>query len=136
MRTLRIGELAGEGRVHLETIRYYERIGLLTRPKRTASGHRSYASGDLLRLRFIRRSQALGFTLSEIKGLLALKVTPAQPCIDVVHQIEAKELEIKVKIAHLQAIHRTLRKMKASCEGQCFVSECPILESLNSETPS
>ena len=136
MGTLRIGELAGQGSVNLETIRYYERVGLLTPPKRTPSGHRAYASGDLLRLKFIRRSQALGFTLSEIKELLALKVTPTQPCIDVVHQIEAKELEIKVKIAHLQAIHRTLRKMKASCEGQCSVCDCPILESLNSEAPS
>jgi DNA-binding transcriptional MerR regulator len=136
MSTLRIGELAGQGRVNLETIRYYERVGLLTAPKRTPSGHRAYASGDLLRLRFIRRVQSLGFTLNEIKELLALEVSPTQPCIDVVHQIEAKEHEIQVKIAHLQAIHRTLRQMKASCAGKCSVSECPILGSLNSETRS
>lgn len=80
MMTLRIGELASKGNVHLETIRYYEREGLLRPPQRTQSGHRVYAPRDVLRLRFIKRSQALGFTLTEIKELLALKVTPDQPC--------------------------------------------------------
>jgi DNA-binding transcriptional MerR regulator len=64
MTTLRIGELAEKGNVHLETIRYYEREGLLTPPKRTSSGHRAYSPGDVLRLRFIKRSQAPGFTLT------------------------------------------------------------------------
>ena len=136
MTTLRIGELASKGNVHLETIRYYEREGLLRPPQRTSSGHRAYAQGDVLRLRFIKRSQALGFTLTEIKELLALKVTPNQPCIDVVHQIDAKAREVKAKIAHLQAIQRTLQKMKASYEGRCSVSDCPILECLGSERPS
>jgi MerR family copper efflux transcriptional regulator len=133
MTTLRISELANEGNVHLETIRYYEREGLMRPPQRTPSGHRAYAPDAVIRLRFIKRSQALGFTLNEIKELLALKVTPKQPCIDVVHQIEAKEIEVKAKIVHLQAIQRTLRKMKASCEGRCSVSECPILESLDAK---
>lgn len=136
MTTLRVGELATQGGVNLETIRYYEQEGLMRRPKRTSSGHRAYASGDVLRLRFIKRSQALGFTLTEIKELLAIKVTPNKPCIDVVHQIESKALEVKAKIAHLQAIERTLKNMKASCEGRCAVSECPILESLDSDFPS
>jgi MerR family copper efflux transcriptional regulator len=131
MRTLRISELADKGNVHLETIRYYEREGLMRPPQRTPSGHRAYAPGDVIRLRFIRRSQALGFTLTEIKELLALRVTPNQPCIDVVRQIEAKEIEVESKIVHLRAIQRTLRRMKASCEGRCSVSECPILESLD-----
>jgi MerR family transcriptional regulator, copper efflux regulator len=135
MTTLRIGELASRGSVNLETVRYYEREGLMRPPKRTPSGHGAFLPADLLRLRFIKRSQALGFTLIEIKELLALKVTPNQPCIDVVRQIEAKELEIKAKVSHLQAIQRTLRKMKASCEGRCAVRECPILESLDSERP-
>ena len=136
MTTLRISELANEGNVHLETIRYYEREGLMRPPQRTPSGHRAYAPGDVIRLRFIKRAQALGFTLTEIKELLALKVTPNQPCIDVVHQIEAKETEVKAKIVHLQPIQRTLRKMKASCEGRCSVSECPILESLDAKRSS
>src|SRR5258708_31183334 len=115
MTTLRIGELARNGNVNLETIRYYEREGLMRPPPRTPSGHRAYAPGDVLRLHFIKQSQALGFTLTEIKELLALKVTPNQPCIDVVHQIDTKALEVRAKITHLQAIQRTLRKMKASC---------------------
>jgi len=133
MTTLRIGELASKGKVNLETIRYYEREGLLRPPQRTSSGHRAYAPPDVLRLRFIKRSQALGFRLTEIKELLALKVAPDQPCMDVVRQIEAKAVEVKAKIAHLQAIERTLRKMKASCDGRRSMSECPILESLDSE---
>ena len=132
MTTLRIGELASRTNVHLETIRYYEREGLLRPPERTPSGHRAYAQRDVMRLQFIKRSQALGFTLTEIKELLALKVAPNQPCIDVVHQIDAKSVEVKAKIAHLQAIYRTLQKMKESCEGKCSVSDCPILESLDS----
>lgn len=132
MTTLRIGELASKGKVNLETIRYYEREGLMRPPHRTSSGHRAYAAGDLLQLRFIKHSQALGFTLSEIKELLALKVAPDQACIDVVHQLEAKALQVKAKIAHLQAIERTLVNMKRSCEGGCSMSECPILNSLGS----
>ncbi|HXP85778.1 MAG TPA: heavy metal-responsive transcriptional regulator [Bryobacteraceae bacterium] len=132
MTTFRIGELASKGNVNLETIRYYEREGLMRPPRRTPSGHRAYAPGDVLRLRFIRQSQALGFTLTEIKELLALRVTPNRPCIGVVRQIEVKAREVKAKIARLQAIERTLDRMKASCKGRCAVGECPILESLDS----
>lgn len=119
MTTLRTGELARRGKVNLETIRYDEREGLMQRPRRTASGRRAYEPKDVLRLRFIKRSQAPGFTLTEIKELLALKLTPDRPCIEVVNQIEAKALATKAKMAHLEAIHRTLRKMKASCTGRC-----------------
>ncbi len=136
MTTLRIGELASKGKVNLETIRYYEREGLMRPPQRTSSGHRVYAPGDVLQLHFIKHSQALGFTLTEIKELLALKVAPDQPCIEVVHQLEAKALEVRAKIAHLQAIERTLVDMKGSCEGQCSMSECPILKSLGSRPSS
>ena len=129
MTTLRIGELASKGKVNLETVRYYEREGLMRVPQGTRSRHRAYALGDVLRLQFIKHSQALGFTLTEIKELFALKVTPNQPCIAVVHHIEAE-------VSHLRAIERTLRKMKASWEGRCAVSECPILDCLDPERPS
>jgi len=132
MARLKVSELANQGEVNLETIRYYEREGLMRVSQRTTSGHRAYGPHDLLRLRFIKRSQALGFTLAEVRELLALKVTPNKPCTEVVRQIDAKALEVKAKIAHLQGIARALRKMKASCEGKCSVSECPILESLDS----
>ena len=131
MATVRIGELANKCHVNLETIRYYEREGLMLRPKRTSSGHRASAPGDVRRLHFIKRAQALGFTLGEVKELLALKVEPHKPCMDVVHQIKAKTIEVQAKITHLQAMKRTLGRMKASCDGRCTVSECPILESLD-----
>jgi Hg(II)-responsive transcriptional regulator len=131
MATLTTGELAREGQVHLETIRYYEREGLMLPPHRKKSGHRAYAPSDVRRLRFIKRAQALGFTLREVRELLAIRVDPHQPCTDVVRQIEAKAHEVKAKITHLKAIERTLAQMKASCEGRCTVSECPILESLD-----
>jgi DNA-binding transcriptional MerR regulator len=136
MTTLRIGELASKGKVNLETIRYYEREGLMRPPQRTSSGHRAYAPGDVLQLHFIKHSQSLGFTLTEIKELLALTVAPNQPCIDVVQQLEAKAFEVRAKIAHLQAIERTLVNMKGTCEGQCLMSECPILKSLCSRPSS
>ena len=135
MATLSIGELAREGQVNLETIRYYEREGLMLPPRRKDSGHRAYVTGDVRRLRFIKRAQSLGFTLNEVRELLTLKVEPRQPCTEVVRQIEAKTREVKAKIAHLQAIERTLDQMNASCEGRCIVSECPILESLDADTP-
>ena len=135
MTTLSIGELASKGKVHLETIRYYEREGLMRPPQRTSSGHRAYAPRDVLQLHFIKHSQALDFTLMEIKDLLALKRAPKQGCIDVVHQLEAKAMAVRAKIAHLQAIQRTLVNMKASCEGQYCIGECPILKSLGSRTP-
>lgn len=135
MATLSIGELAREGDVNLETIRYYEREGLMLPPHRKESGHRAYAPGDVRRLRFIKRAKALGFTLSEVRELLAIKLDPRQPCTDVVRQIEAKAREVRAKIAHLEAIERTLEQMKASCEGRCMVAECPILESLDAGGP-
>ncbi len=105
-------------------------------PGRTPAGHRADSPNEELRLRFIKRAQALGFTLTEIKELLALRVDPNQSCKDVVRQIEAKALEVKAKIGHLRAIARTLEKMKSSCDGRCSVGECLILESLNSRRPS
>src|SRR5260370_42057027 len=117
MTTLKIGELAKKGTVNLETIRYYEREGLMRSPQRTSSGHRAYAPADMLRLRFIKQSQALGFTLTQIKELLALKVAPNQPCIDVERQLEAKALEAKAKIVHLQPIERELANIKPWGQG-------------------
>jgi Hg(II)-responsive transcriptional regulator len=131
MATLSIGELARKGEVHLETIRFYEREGLMPPPPRKLSGHRAYAPDDVRRLRFIRRAQTLGFTLSEIRELLALKVEPRQSCAGVVRQIAAKAREVKSKIAQLRAIERALARMQASCEGRCDVCECPILGSLD-----
>jgi len=133
MEALTIGKLAERGGVNLETVRYYEREGLMPPPARTASGHRSYSAGAVRRLRFIRRTKELGFSLSEIKELLDLRRDPDQICTDVVRQVENKTREVEAKIAHLKAIRRALLRLKGSCEGDCHISECPILETLDME---
>jgi MerR family copper efflux transcriptional regulator len=130
MQSLTIGALAKRGGVHLETIRYYERRGLMPPPARKSSGHRAYASAAVERLQFIRRAQALGFSLAEIKELLAFKAPPDRSCAEAAKRIQDKLREIEEKIKDLRAIQRTLSRMKKSCEGHCLVSECPILESL------
>ena len=131
METLTIGRLAERGGVNLETVRYYEREGLMLPPPRKSSGHRAYPLNAVRRLRFIRRCQELGFSLGEIKELLMLRRAPEQPCADVIQQIDVKSEEIERKITQLRAIRRALRRLKDSCDGNCPVSECPILESLD-----
>ena len=131
MATLSIGELARKGEVHLETIRYYEREGLMPPPPRKSSGHRAYAPDAVRRLRFIKRAQELGFTLAEIKELLTLQRNPDQLCTDAVHRVDDKLAEVRRKMADLRAIERALKHLKDSCEGRCHVSDCPILESLD-----
>ena len=123
METLTIGRLAHRGGVNLETIRYYERRGIMPPPPRKESGHRTYSMDAVSRLRFIKRSQEL----------LALRLDPKQRCTDVIHRIDAKTLEVEQRIAHLKAIKRVMIRMRASCDGACRVSECPILESLGKE---
>ncbi|MEO8661050.1 MAG: heavy metal-responsive transcriptional regulator [Bryobacteraceae bacterium] len=133
METLTIGRLAERGGVNLETVRYYEREGLMPPPPRNPSGHRTYSPSAVRRLRFIRRCQELGFSLYEIKELLALRSDPEQPCAEVIRQIDGKTAEVERRIAQLRTIHRALRRLQDSCEGACHVSDCPILESLDTE---
>jgi MerR family transcriptional regulator, copper efflux regulator len=133
MQTLTIGELARSARVNLETIRYYERERLIPEPPRTAGRHRAYAPSAAKRLRFIKRAQELGFTLAEIRELLDLRRDPEQLCTDAVGHVDAKLSEVEAKIRHLQAIKRALARLKNSCDGNCQVSDCPILESLDTE---
>lgn len=131
MEGLTIGELAKRGRVHLETIRYYEREGLMLAPPRKSSGHRVYAPVAIRRLRFIKRAQNLGVSLAEIRELLNLQRDPNQLCGNAVKSIEAKLHEVREKIQQLRAIERTLKRMKNSCDGTRRVSDCAILESLD-----
>src|SRR5437667_2478865 len=89
MEALTRGALAQQGRVNAETIRYYERRGLLPKPPRTPSGYRVFSSDAVRRVRFIKRAQGLGFSLKEIKALLALRVDPCSSCGDVRKRAEA-----------------------------------------------
>ena len=128
--SLMIGQLARRAEVGVETVRFYEREGLLEEPARRPSGYRQYDEGVVDRLRFIRRAKQLGFTLKEIRELLSLRIDPATTCGDVKSRAEAKLEDIAAKIRSLQRMKRALVKLTKACSGRGAASECPILESL------
>ncbi|MBA2702552.1 MAG: MerR family DNA-binding protein [Blastocatellia bacterium] len=124
-------ELAKRGGVNLETIRYYERTGLLAKPPRSAAGYRQFSPESVRRVRFIKRAQELGFSLKEIKELLALRIAPGSTRADVRKRAEAKIADIEGKIEHLRAMKKTLVRLSETCCGSGPASDCPILESLS-----
>ena len=130
---LKIGEVAERGAVNLQTIRYYEREGLLPEPPRLESGYRMFPESTVGRVRFIKRAQELGFTLSEIKELLSLRVDRQRGSGAVKALAEAKVRDIEGKIRALEAMKRALTHLSGMCSGRGPASECPILESLDSE---
>src|SRR5256712_6041333 len=117
MQSLTIGHLAKETGVNLETVRYYERRGLLPKPPRSASGYRLFPAEAARRLRFIRRAQELGFSLREIRELLALRVSPRANSAKIRARAEAKIGDIETKIRTLESMKKTLRKLTKSCAG-------------------
>ena len=128
MKTVTIGILAKEAGVSLEAIRFYEQRGLVPHPPRTKSGYRVYAPETARRLRFIKRAQELGFSLKEIKELLALRASPAGKGAEVRGRTGAKIREIESKIRTLETMKQTLVGLQDRCPGCCPASECPILE--------
>lgn len=130
MDTFTIGKAARFAGVGVETIRFYERKGLIERPLRSGSSYRQYSTKSISRIRFIRRAKELGFTLREIRELLELRVAPASTCDDVRKQAVAKVADINQRIRTLQKMKKALTKLTAACDGQAPVSECPILEAL------
>lgn len=130
-RGLRRGELARRCGCNGETIRYYEKVGLLPPPPRTPAGHRSYDSGDLQRLRFILRARELGFSLQEVRDLLQLVDGGRQTCAEVKARTERHLAAVRARIADLQRIERVLAATAARCSGE-QVPECPVLEALAS----
>ncbi len=133
MEQLTIGKLAKRSRVNLETIRYYERQGLLPKPPRLQSGYRAFPVESVGQIRFIKQAQELGFSLKEIKELLALQINPHSTGADVLKRTKAKIADIEAKLKTLNAMKKALMRLTDSCNGNGSVSECPILESLNSE---
>ena len=128
---LTIGRLAKASGVHLETIRYYERIGLLQAPPRTAGGHRLYEDGDRRRLSFIRRARELGFPLEEVRELLKLSEKSDQPCGPVAKLAGAHLEGVREKIADLTRLEAILAKAVAQCETVPTLENCPVLEMLS-----
>jgi MerR family mercuric resistance operon transcriptional regulator len=129
---LSIGDVAKQANVHTETLRYYERRGLLARPPRSTSNYRLYAAETVRRVRFIKGAQELGFSLREIQELLSLRAEPKTSCEDIRERAEAKITDIEAKIRSLQAMKRALAKLVIECSGSGPISECPILESFDS----
>jgi len=130
-----IGQLARKAEINLETVRYYERRGLLPKPPRTPSGYRLFPAEAAQRLRFIRRAQELGFSLAEIRELLALRLSPRTSSSEIRKRAQAKISDIENKIKSLESMRKSLRKLAASCDGCRPVSQCLILESLAGECP-
>jgi MerR family mercuric resistance operon transcriptional regulator len=131
METLRTGELAKRAGVNVETLRFYEQKGLLPKPPRRESGYREYPPSSVQLIRCIKRAQELGFSLGEIKELLALRVQTGTTCADVRERAEQKIREVRQKIADLKVIERALGKLTASCKGRGPLTQCPILENLD-----
>jgi MerR family copper efflux transcriptional regulator len=131
MESLTIGTLAKEAGVNVETVRYYERRGLIDQPLKPHGGFRRYPSELVGRIHFIKRAKELGFTLQEISELLVLRVDPAKTCEDVRHQAEDKITNITEKISTLQRMKETLLGLVDACDKQAPTNECPILETLN-----
>lgn len=127
------GRLAKRCGVNPETIRYYERRELLPKARRSASNYRIYSESDVRRVRFIKRAQELGFTLRETGELLDLRASPKARCADVLKHTEAKIKAVDEKIRALGTIRKALSRLTAECTGRAPVTECPILESLDSE---
>ena len=130
MEKLSIGELAKRANVNVETIRYYERRGLIPEPPRNKSGHRLYSQGAVTRTDFIKRCKALGFSLKEIVELLALRVTPESTCADMKSRVEVKISDVEMKISDLNQIRDGLYRLSQKCTGNGPIGKCPILEEL------
>ena len=134
MKPLTIGQVARSAGVGVETVRFYEREGLLDEPPRRPSGYRQYGESIVGRLQFIRRAKELGFTLSEIKELLSLRLDPSTSCADVKSRAEVKIADIDEKIRTLQRMKKALEKLTKACSGRGPTSECPILEALDPQS--
>jgi MerR family copper efflux transcriptional regulator len=130
---LTIGLVARRAGVGVETVRFYERQGLIEEPPRRPSGYREYGDDVVSRLGFIRRAKELGFTLKEIKELLSLRRDPSTPAPDVKRMAEAKTADIETKIRTLQKMKKALGKLTSACPGNVTSAECPLLHALDHE---
>jgi MerR family transcriptional regulator, copper efflux regulator len=130
---LTIGEVAERAGVQIETVRYYERRGLLEKPPRSASNYRLYPEEAGRRVRFIKCAQELGFSLNDIKEILSLRGVPEAACREVRAHAEAKIKAIHEKIGALTAMKHALSTLVTECSGEGPLSDGPILESLETE---
>lgn len=133
--TLTIGQVAKNAGVGVETIRFYEREGLIGTPQRRPSGYRQYPPDIVRRIRFIQRAKELGFSLREVGELLSLRVTRGRTCEDIRRRALSKVEDIDAKIATLRGMRGALVQLSETCIGLGPVSACPILDALDTEDP-
>ncbi|MGH8675504.1 MAG: MerR family DNA-binding protein [Burkholderiales bacterium] len=131
MHGLTIGKLAAVAGVGVETVRFYERKGLIQRPARPAGGFRVYSNDAIARLAFVREAQELGFTLREIRDLLTLRTNPASDCAAVRGRAAAKLAQLETRIAKFEHMGATLRDLLSDCPGSGELDKCSIVEALS-----
>jgi MerR family copper efflux transcriptional regulator len=131
VQSLSIGQIAEAAGVGVETVRFYERKGLIEEPPRREARHRRYPPETVTRIRFIRGAQNLGFSLREIEELLALRISPGTSKAEVKMRAEAKVAEITEKMQDLQRMRDTLLKLIGACEGTGPLEDCPILDAFD-----
>lgn len=132
-----IGQLAARSGTTAETIRYYERIGLLPRPTRAGSGrYRRYVADDAARLRFVRRARALGFSIEEVREFIRLAERPSQSCAAVDRHARKHLDEVRSKIEQLEALEAELKRVIAVCGGGRSIKDCRILHVLGEDGPT
>ncbi len=131
MPAMTIGQVAKRSGVGVETVRFYERTGLLDEPPRRASGYRQYSQAVIRRIQFIKRGKDLGFSLKEIGELLSLRVDPETSCGAVKERAEAKIADIDTKLRDLRRMQAALVQLAAMCTGRGPIGQCPILEGLD-----
>lgn len=128
-----IGELAKQTGMKDVTIRYYERIGILQAPERTAGNYRVYSPEHMKRLRFIRRCRDLGFSLGQIRDLLRLSSGNAPTCVEVCRIADQQVHEIEAKIRDLEGLLAELQRVRSSCTGNRPMADCRIIETLSAQ---
>jgi len=131
-----IGEIARRAGVGIDTVRYYERNDLLPKPARRASGYREYEVEDVRRLRFIRRAKDIGFTLDEVRELLALSSDRERGVRGIKARAQARLADTESRIRELQRMRAGLKKLIAACPGHGALETCPILAALATEAKS
>jgi MerR family mercuric resistance operon transcriptional regulator len=124
------GQLAKIAEVNIETVRYYEKRGLIPKPRRRESGYREYPEETVERIRFIKHAKELGFSLKEIGELLSLRLDSETPCSEVKERARLKLRDIEQKIATLRKMKKALKELTDVCSGKGPASQCPILDAL------
>ena len=130
VKELTTGQVAKVTGLSVETIRFYEREGLIDEPPRRASGYRQYSPETLVRIALIQRAKQLGFSLQEIRGLIDIKVSGRSRCGEFHRRVEAKARDTERKILHLRVVQKSLRGLSLKCRGRGPVAECPVLRSM------